>query len=364
MAKKAADEKSPQIYVDETYFRHVDQMERWRQEYEHWQSVEAKIAAVSKFAFDEVDYLSMLERVPFPERPLTDFSYLVDEARIATESKFFMPIAYHLGVMLFLLGILLLVGNVIALWVSGTGVITLLASLYLAIDKRQRTIQKAVDEAQATAQRREEQEKQLIAEQRQKHEEAEANRIKDVERLMAGERASIFVKLDSVLTKIGFPFPLNVDIDVYNNIYRVQVWLPPKTIIPKQTCTLQNSGRPNHSDKETRTINKQYLELCCAIMMQIITVVYAHIPTFDEVYFNGMSKEKVDIECLLAIKTTREAVTTAANAANGIAAIQALQGRFECDTALELLSVEAILPTEWGNVEPQFIRNLRVKLFK
>ena len=32
------------VYVDELYFRHVDQMERWRQEYEHCQIVENTLA--------------------------------------------------------------------------------------------------------------------------------------------------------------------------------------------------------------------------------------------------------------------------------------------------------------------------------
>lgn len=364
MVKKAGDGKNTQIYVDETYFRHVDQIERWRQEYEHWQAIEAKIAAVSNFAYEEVDYLPLLERVPFPERKLTDFSYLVEEARKNTEAKFFMPIAYHIGVMILLVIMLLFVGNIVALWISGTGIVTVIISLYLTIDRRFRNIQEAMAEARALAARREEQEKNMIEEQRRKHEEAEELRIKDIERLLAGEQAAVFVKMDAILVKIGFPFPMVVDIEVYNNVYRVQAWLPTREIIPKQICTLQSSGRPNHADKEGRAINKQYIELCSSIMMQIITTLYAHIPSLDGVYFNGMSKEKVDIECLIAVKVSRELLSSVGNAINGIAAIQGLQGRFECDTSLELLPIDALTPSEWKDVEPQLIRNLRVKLFK
>ena len=352
------------VYVDELYFRHVDQMERWRQEYEHCQTVENALAAVSNLNYEEIDYTSLLVRKPWKERPVSDYSNELEKVRIEEERKFVMPIGMHTGLLLILLLVLLVSSNMILLWISGTGVVTLLVLVTILLQKRHKDIERAVIEKQKEINIRVEREEKAIKEEREKHEAAEEERIKSIESLLAGDIGAIFAKIDDVLTMNPFPFHVSADINVYMNIPCVKIWLPPKSIIPTQICALQSSGRPSFQEKETRTINKQYFELCAAMSMKIMSLIYAHVPAFRVGYVYGMSKEGNNIECLFLSKLDRATLESACHAANGLAAMQIAKATFNCDTSLALLPVEAEDPEEWSGVESQLVRNLHVNLFQ
>lgn len=359
-----ARQEKGKVYVDELYFRHVDQMERWRQEYEHCQNVENTLVAVSNLTYEEVDYASLLLRVPWIERVVPDFSHMLENARVAAESKFFTPIVMHIGLLTVALFVLTISSNIILLWIAGTGVVTMLALLGFLVQRRHNYIERTLIQKQKEIDNRIEYEKKIIQEEREKHEHAEEERIKGIERLLAGEIASIFAKIDYALCKIGFSFHVNADINLYANVPAVRVWLPPKSIIPNQICSLQSSGRPSFEEKELRTINKQYFELCSSIIMKIMSAIYCHVPAFSTGYVYGMSKEGKSIECLISSKLDRSTLTAACNAVNGLAAIQISKATFKCDTSLTLLPIEVEDPVEWNGVEHQLVRNLHVDLFK
>lgn len=352
------------VYVDETYFRHVDQLERWRQEYERYQAVENKLADISKLAYEEVDYTPLLERAIFQERVIPDFSYMVENAKVAAEDKFVRPIAIHVILVVIFMFVLIIGSDSILLWVSGAGVVTVLILLGLMIQNRYTYIQKVIEQKQKEVEARIVYEHKKIEEERKKHEESEDERIRIVERLLEGEIGSIFAKIENVFSKINFSFYLTATVELYHNIPLVTVWLPPKSIIPTQICTRQSSGRPSFKDKDMRAINKQYLELCAATVMNIISVLYSHIPTFDIGYVHGMSKEGKEIECLLASKLDRETLAMACSAANGLEAVQKAKVNFQCDTLLELLPVEHERPEEWGEIGKEFVRSLHLNLFR
>lgn len=352
------------VYVDELYFRHVDQMERWRQEYERCQSVESALALVSTLRYEEVDYASQLLRVPWKERTVPDFSHLLEKARIEEEGKYVAPVILRSSLLLILLVILIFSSNAIVLWVSGTGVVTLLVLLGILIQKRHSMIEKVLMQKQIEIDAKVEYEQNLIKEEKEKHENAEEERIQGIERLLTGEIAAIYAKIDQALTIRPFPFHASADIALYLNIPSVKIWLPPKSIIPTQVCALQSSGRPSFEEKEIRTINKQYFELCASISMRVMSVIYAHIPAFRTGYVYGMSKEGKNIECLFTCKLDRSTVETACNSSNGLAALQICKATFNCDTTLELLPIEVTAPEEWGDVEPQLVHNLHVNLFQ
>lgn len=352
------------VYVDELYFRHVDQVERWRQEYEHCQTVENALAAVSNLNYEEINYTSLLVRESWKERTVSDYSSQLENVRIEEERKFVMPITMHTGLLLILLLVLLVSSNMILLWISGTGVVTLLVLLTILIQKRHKDIEKVVIQKQKEIDIRIECEKKAIKEEREKHETAEDARIKEIESLLAGNIAAIFAKIDYILTMNPFPFHVSVDIGVYLNIPCVKIWLPPKSIIPTQICALQSSGRPSFQEKEIRTINKQYFELCAAISMKVMSLIYTHIPSFRVGYVYGMAKEGNNMECLLFSKLDRPTLETACHAANGLAAMQISKATFNCDTSLTLLPIEVEEPEEWSGVESQLVRNLHVDLFQ
>lgn len=348
------------IYVDELYFRHVDQVERWRQEYEHHQLIEKKLAEFSTLSYEEIDYAPQLVRAIFKERTIPDFSYMLEETRKAAEDKFFMPLVAHLVAVVVLAIILLSSSNAIILWGAGASVIILLVLVVLMIENRNSYIKKALIEKKNEIEARIAYEEKKIMEEKKQHDDNEEERINIIERLLTGEVPSILAKIEKVVSGISFPFYLSIEIELYNDIPLVKIWLPPKSLIPSQICTLTTAGRLNFEDKSVRVINRQYLELCASLVIKIMSTIYGHIPTFNTGYVYAMSKESQNIECLIASKLDRETLIGACSAANGLAAIQRAQASFECNTALELLPVEVQPPAEWGQVEQQDIRNIRI----
>jgi hypothetical protein len=355
-------EGEDRVHVKDGYFRHVDQIERWRQEYEHQQAVENNLAELSKIRYERFDYESLLVRVPWEERPVRDYNYLLEEARLAAEKKFFYPVSIRIGGLLLLIITLFVASNLIVLWTAGTVGIAVLVSLYVISKERDQTIGRTLLETLAVIEQRVETERRMNEEARRKHEEEEDKKITAIQCLLAGEVSAIFSRLDVALPNLGLSFLLDIDITIYNQIPLVQIWLPPKTIIPGQLCTVMPSGRVSYQDKEARSINKQYLELCAALVMQIMATIYANIPTVDRSYVQAISKDGVHDDCVIAISLDRQTLEIACDAANGLAAIQQAKAQFEVNTVLKLQPIEVERPTEWGEVEQQFLRSLHIKL--
>lgn len=357
-------QEKTKIYVDELYFRHVDQVERWRREAEHYQGFENKLSEMSLFSYEEIDYTPLLTREIFKERIVPDYSYMLKDARIAAESKFFIPISVRIIFLIMLIFILIVGTNSILLWVSGAGVLALLIVLFLMIQERQLFIERVVLAKEAEIEKRVEYEKKKIADEKKQHDDAEDARIKGIEDLLTGEISPIFSKIETVLSQLNFFFDISAEIELYHNIPSIKVWLPPKSIIPTTICVVQASGRPSYTEKEMRAINKQYLELCAGILIKIMSVIYSHVPIFTTGYIYGMSKEGVNIECIMASKVERENLIVACSAATGLEGIQALRGKFQCNTLLELLPIEVEDPEEWNDVEQKLVRRLQVNLFR
>lgn len=356
--------KKQKISVDELFFRYVDHSERWRQEYEHYQAIENKLVAMSNFTYEEIDYNPLIARGIFKERAIPDFSYWLEDARVAAEGKFLMPIITRI-IILGILTFLLIIGRkTMLLWLSGAGVFTVLLLLVVKIQERQSFIKRVLSEKQQEIENRVVYEESKIAEEKKKYGDHEDQRIRIVEGLLSGEISSIFTKIENVLSEIKVSFNFSVEIEVYNNIPSVKVWLPPTSVIPDQICIQQPSGRLMFKEKEMRAINKQYLELCASIMIKIMSVIYSHIPTFDIGYVYCMSKEGKNIECFIGCKLERQTLKVACSAANGLEAIQTVKADFKCKTSLELLPIEVKRPEEWGNVEQKLVRGLHVNLFK
>ncbi|MBC8015208.1 MAG: hypothetical protein H7X79_05630 [Sporomusaceae bacterium] len=353
------------ISADELYFRHVDHLERWRQEYEQYQTVENKLAEISNFTYEEIDYEPLLVRRIFKERMIPDFSHILNDARISAEGKFLIPIITRVIILVMLIILLIIGENTLLLWLSGAGVFTVLFLLLLTIQERQSVIHRTIVEKQQEIDNRVVLETCKIAEEKMKHEDQEKQRIEVAEGLLAGEISATFTKIENVLAQLKVPFNLNVEIEIYNNIPSVKIWLPPTSIIPDQICIKQSSGRLIFKEKEIRAINKQYLELCAAIVIKVMSSIYSHIPTLNISYVYGMSKQKKNIECLIASKLERQIVrTVCSSAVNGLEAVQAVKADFKCNTALELLPVEVKSPEEWENAEQKLVRRLLVNIFK
>lgn len=359
-----ADKSDIQVYVEKNYFRHVDQLDRWRQEYEQKQAVEKRLTDLSRLSYDPVDYEPQLEPIPFEERPVPSFDYLLDEAVIAAESKFFVPIGVHIVLMLILVVILFVSSNAIALRLSGTLGIGVVVSLFLTFRRRRNVIETTEQNVKEEIERRRQHEIEVIQAKKTEHDKKENERVESVRNLLDGDTGSIMLRLDTVLQAMDLPFPATVDIDLYGGVPLITVWLPPKTIIPPQNCELLDTGRVSYTEKEQRTINKQYVELSCSLLVKIASVIYENIPSFDKGYLRGMTSSGLNNECLVTVAFDRDILVSATSAFNGLAAVGMMQGKYKCDKVLNLLPVDTKNPEEWGDVAPQMVHSLHIKIMK
>ena len=363
MAKETKKEQQQVFAGQAPAFRYVDQVDRWRQENERAKVVEETLSKLSILDYREVDYYSQLEIVLFQEKPVPNFDDLLEENRLLAQGKFFMPIAYRAGIIAFLLLILVLSPSTFLMWIIACLLLTVFASLFFTVQDRQQTIQKVVVETKEEIKRRIEYHHKTQEEARKKHEVAEQERVAAVERLLSGDVGAILLKMDVALSSLEVGFSAEVNIDLLEGVPLFQIWLPPKAIIPTQVCTLSPGGRPAYEDKEIRTVNKQYIELCAALIMQVLSRVYEVVPTLDRSYVMGMSKSALNNECYIHLSCTRNEVMQACQATKGLLAIQQLQAVYNADPMLNLLPIKEIQPEEWGNeVNLQALRSLHVRL--
>lgn len=362
MSKGMNQEQQPQIFAGQApAFRHVDQMDRWRQEYTRSKAVEDTISNLSRFEYQEVDYYAQLEVVPFQEKAVPNFEYLLEENRLAAQRRFFTPVAVRAGAIAVLLLVLVLSPSTFLMWVIAALLLIVFASLFFTMQDRQQTIQKVVADTQEEIRRRMEYHHKTQEEARKKHEQAEQERVAAVERLLSGDVGAMLLKMDVTLSALQVGFPAEADIDILEGIPLFRVWLPPKSIVPTQLCTLTPSGRPAYEEKDIRSINKQYVELCASLAMQMLTHAYGVVPTLERCYVMGLSKATLHNECLFHFTCNRQELLAASRAANGLLALQQLQAVYEADSMLNLRGVDEIQPPEWGQeVEAQALRSLHI----
>ncbi len=346
------------------YVRHVDQIDRWKREHESNQAIEEQIAAVSRFSYDLTDYGPLMERKPFETRPVPSFDYLATEAKHKVEQHYFYQLAAQGGGLIIGLIVMLISGDTIFLWGTVLFNIILAGSLYLSAQARQKAINQALANAEAEAQRKRSIILERIEQEQSDHERKEDERISVLERLFVGDKAAVVIRIDDVLPKLQFPSLVDVEIDILDNIPWIRILLPPKDVIPLQTSSLSNSGRVRYENKEPRYINKQYIECCAAIVIQIVSAIYGTIPSFDKGYFQGYAKTNLDDECFLDLVLDRVTAETVCRANSGLAAIRAAGGKLECNTILAMEPVKPTIPEGWTNEKSLLMRSLKVRIHR
>lgn len=134
-------------------------------------------------------------RAIFTERAIPDYSYLLKDALLAAENKFYIPMATRI----ILLVIFSYYTNrwdkqyfIVDVWHRR---LTLLIAVFLIIQERQGFIAKALIDTQAEIDRRIANEKQKIADEKQQHEELEEQRIKIIEICLRERFHQFFLKL-------------------------------------------------------------------------------------------------------------------------------------------------------------------------
>lgn len=346
------------------YFRGEEQFERWRKEFVQNQDYELKLASVSKLSYDPVEFESLLVEEPFPELQLTDHSQLITKAKVKARDSYFQPIAARIAAIVSLCVILVVFFSPVMLLITTALAVAAAVSLHFTKKDREEAIKRAEQEACEEIGRRNEQERLAYEENKRQHQEKEMARMALIKQLITGEPKAVRARLDEALHQLKLPVVVQADIEFFADIPVVKVWLPSKAVIPKQTCEMLPSGRLQYQDKDTRVFNKQYFELCSGILLQLMSTIFANIPSFQEGYAAGIVKNELTDDCVLTVKVSREKITNITRANNAIAAMQALDARYECDTSLALYPVDMLLPPEWEGIDQQQIKGLQVRIFK
>lgn len=349
---------------EERYMQRIEQLERWRAEHERNQAVEAGLASFSKLSYNPVDYTPLMVITPWEQPPKTDYSYLVIDTVKKEEEKYKAPLATRAGIILLLLFILILFPNAVTVWITATIGVAIAVSFYYALLDRKNGLVRARTMAQAEIARLEKVEAERMEKAKVLHQKKEKERLEAIARLLAGDEGAVMLRLDEVLPKMGLPFPINVVIDLYDNIPYIKVWLPPKSVIPKQQSSLTPGSAIQYTEKEMREINKQYMELCAGLLVTILSVAYENVPSFNKGYAAAMTKEGLEDSCLIYLEFDREKLMNMCKANCGIQAIKSGEAVFEYDTTLDLQAVEAQYPASWRELDQKQIKSINIKVFK
>ena len=351
-------------YSSERYYRQNVQLQRWQSEHQQHEAVEKALADVSKFSYEPEDYVRFLVKEPFREPVRVEFQSLLPERLLSAERRYRHPIMVRWGIMVALILSVAFFPYIptIAL------VLVMLAAVgfsqYRAIRERQTVLEKIEKTTRLEIEAKTRAQEDAIEQQRRLHEEAEEERIEFYVRLLKGDLAAVVMTIDEYLPGLALPFPMDVDADLHGNIVQLKVWLPAKAIIPSERTTLSETGKIQYEKKESIEINKQYAELCAAILMRVVTVLFSKIPSIVKTYLHGMSREGAGQECLMTLKMERSQLEKIAHSSTALVALKGLSAVYVCDEFLKLLPVDALMVEEWTNIEPRQIRNLQVKIYQ
>ena len=351
-------------YASDRYYRQNAQQQRWLAEHQRHEAVEKALADVSKLRYEREDYVRFLVKEPFKEPVRQEFQSLLPERLLMVERTFRRPINIRWGLIAALILSVALFPGTITFILVVIMVATLSFLQFRTIRKLQSTLEKIEKDTRLEIECMVRAQEEVITQQRRIHEDAEEERIEFYVRLLNGDLSAAIMTIDEYLPKLVLPFPLDVDLDLQGSIIRMKAWLPAKMIIPTERTSLAESGKIQYEKKESIQINKQYAELCAAILMQLSAVLFAKIPTLGKLYVAGMNKDGGREECIIAMIMDRSQMEAVSLSSTALVALQGLSAVYNCDEYLKLLPVEPLMPAEWQDVDPRNIRNMQVKIYQ
>ena len=351
-------------HIRNRYLRRMEQYEKWRHTYEVAAKKEERLNNVSRISYDEKDYSLDLVRKEWTPAPPPNFGDWRGKIEQEVERQFQTPILVH-GIAIFLLfaGMLLVqIMMVLSVLLILEGLLAF--SLYLTFRKKRRVKEDKIEEKHAYI--RAKMYEFLLKQKADKEEfdKKETERVALVERLINGEESAILPRLTEIYRTLSFPFPLEVQVLLHQQMPLFKIWLPTIDVVPERLCLLKDDGSLDYQDKPLFSRNKQYLELCAAVILQIISVAYGNIPAFDEGIVWGMVKRGDEEKTYFSLALTRTEIIEACRSVSGVGGLQKLQGLYQWDESCQLTPVETMLPDEWKDVASLYdLPQIRVTLF-
>lgn len=342
--------EDPQVVVNMNFFRAVDEETRLRQEATVHQAIETKLIGLSRFTYSPKLYNHLLEPAPWPPKPLTDFSHLIESARERAGEGYAVPIVIKAVLALLVVcGMIYFNFNVFAMTVGGALIGGIAVMAWLSLRQRETAIQVAVAAATKRVEELQEKEQAFIAQQRRQHDIAEARRVERIVGLLSGDPQLVSETLTEAIQQTAFPFVMQADAEYFNGALVLKPWFPPATLFPTMECIVRKGEPPEYRQKSDLEINKQHTELCCAIAIQLALNVFAVIPTLQEICVQGMTKYGfLGEECVLSFFINRSHIDRVLEARSARLALELLERRIVLDSNGMLRDVPPFLPAAWN----------------
>jgi hypothetical protein len=340
-----------------------ERLKRYAREYRQSKEVEEALASLSRFSCQPVDYEQALTRKEWVEPALPDFSYILIETRLKVTNKYLAAIATQLVAGLFFVILSLAFMDSFVPIIGVIGLAACALALNRELQNRRREVDRALTEARADIEARLRTIKEEIAEARQAFEDAENQRIERIERLINGDAAANFERLEEVLQGIKLPFYVRCHVDFFDMEPLLTLYLPNHNVIPPTVVSLSPTGVIDYEEKSAAAINHQYTEALAGTAITLALLLYTYLPSVDELYVVGLFDQREQPECFYSLRLTRQAALDIVETPSALAAFQQLDARFAIgDNGLFTPVEEPMLPSWWGAAPSEGILTAKITI--
>lgn len=349
--KRAGDDSVVRVQAEIRDGVEQERLKRYAREYKQSAEMEEALAGLSRFAYQQVDYLPAMARKEWTEPTIPDFSYILVETRLKVTNKFLPAIATQLAAGLFfvILSLIFMDSFITIIGIVGLAVCAL--ALNRELHSRRREIDRALSAARADIDNRVREMREMIEKARKEFEDAENERIGRIERLLGADPAAVFERLEEVLRGFKLPFYLRCAVDFYDLEPLLTLHLPGHNIIPTTLVTMSPTGI-DYEEKPASDISRQYTEALAGTAMTLALLLYSYLPPLDVMYVRGLSDRYENPEYHFCLRLTRQAALDAVEALSAVEAFRMVEARFEIGANGLFTPLEKPLLPGWFGVAP------------
>lgn len=338
-----------------------ERLKRYAREYKQSVETEEALASLSRFKYEPIDYQSALTRKPFVEPAIPDYSYILTEARLKIANKYQTSIIIQLILGLFFVIFSLAFRDSFVPFIGAAGFIICTLTLHSDLQKRQREMSNALTSARTLIDNRIKEQRETIEDARKTFEEAEDARIDRINKLLTGDDAAVFERLQEVLHNTKLPFYMRCSVRYYESEATLTLSLPSHSIIPTSIVTLTSTGVCEYEEKSAPEITRQYNEVLAATAITLATVILSYLPSLSVLYILGMKDKWEEPECLFSLRIPHEAIFPSPEWPSGLDAFKILGARYDLETTNGVFSpVPPQLPDWWDRAPKEKVRDASV----
>jgi len=336
-----------------------ERLKRYQREKKKSVDLEEALRKLSTFSYTPVDYAAGLARKQFIAPTIPDYGYLLTEARLKAVNKYTSPIVLHIFCGLACVILSLALRESISPLFGAGGLLVCAVFLYQDLHNRQRGIVIALSQAKLQIEALVKEMRENIAISQRNFETAEDSRIGRLEKLLNGDSGTVFEQLLDVLQNLRLPFFLRCTVHFFKEPLII-LNLPDRSIIPENTITISTAGNIVYDEKISSTINNQYSEVIAATAITIASLLYAAIPTLDNLAILGLYDKWADEEYHFSLNVNRDVLLEALKQRSGLEAFNTANAKYAVNPGGVYSQIEPVFPPWWDNTPLDKILSLKV----